>query len=125
MRVENKKISKLRKEISMLIKKRILQEKNLFRKDAMVAGAFIRRDSGANYLSASIKGESRHRYIRKSEILYWEKLAREWKKFSRSISRWVIISNQIEEKFRELGRIRCESLPRGKSQKKGSGNGSS
>ena len=46
----------------------------------MVAASFMPRRlrSGGPvvyYLSASIKGESRHRYIRKGEVEYWRKRA--------------------------------------------------
>jgi hypothetical protein len=66
------------------------------------------------YLSASIAGESRHRYVRKGEVKYWRKRAYAWKEFIKAIASWVKINRQIEKELREIGRLRCEGLPGGK-----------
>jgi hypothetical protein len=84
----------------------------------MVAASFIPRRlrPGAPivyYLSASIQGESRHRYVRKEEVQYWRKRATAWRGFMKAIASWVKVNREIEKELREIGRLRCEPLPGG------------
>ena len=65
------------------------------------------------YLSASIQGESRHRYIRKGEVQYWRERATAWRRFIKAMASWVKVNKEIEKEFREIGRLRCEPLPGG------------
>lgn len=94
----------------------------------MVAASFMRRRLSPNaplvyYLSASIRGESRHRYVRKSEVEYWRRRAYTWKKFSQAIASWVKVNKEIEKGLREIGRLRCEELPGGEKTKRRGGKG--
>lgn len=66
------------------------------------------------YLSASIKGESRHRYIRKGQAEYWRKRAHAWRRFMKAMASWVKVSKEMEGELREIGRLRCERLPGGR-----------
>jgi hypothetical protein len=89
----------------------------------MVAGSFLSRRfrSGgpiAYYLSASIRGESRHRYVRKGEVAYWRQRAQAWQRFQQAVASWVKVSKEIEKELREIGRQRCESLPGGRRKEK-------
>src|SRR4030042_2675923 len=118
----NEELSKLRHVANQLSKERTRQEDVALRRTPMVAASFIRKASGACYLSASIKGESRHRYVRKADEEYWKKRARQWREFSRAMAKWVRLNKEVEIKLRQLGRLRCESLPEGM---KGDGDGSS
>ena len=84
----------------------------------MVAASFMPRRlrSGASvvyYLSASIQGESRHRYVRKGEVQYWQKRALAWRRYMKAMASWVKVNREIEKELREIGRLRCESLPGG------------
>ncbi len=65
------------------------------------------------YLSASIGGESRHRYVRKGEMAYWRKRALSWRGFMKAMASWVKVNKEIEKELREIGRLRCEPLPGG------------
>jgi hypothetical protein len=65
------------------------------------------------YLSASIQGESRHRYVRKGEVPYWRKRATVWRSFIKAMASWVKVNREIEKELREIGRWRCEPLPGG------------
>ena len=65
------------------------------------------------YLSASIQGESRHRYVRKGEVQYWRKRATAWREFMKAMASWVKVNREIEKELREIGRLRCEPLPGG------------
>lgn len=65
------------------------------------------------YLSASLGGQSRHRYVRKGEVSYWRKRALSWRGFMKAMASWVKLNREIEEELREIGRLRCESLPGG------------
>jgi hypothetical protein len=84
----------------------------------MVAASFMGRRlrSGAPvvyYLSASIQGESRHRYVRKGEVQYWRRRALAWRRYMRAMASWVKVNREIEKELREIGRLRCEPLPGG------------
>ena len=85
----------------------------------MVAASFMPRRlrPGAPvvyYLSASIQGESRHRYVRKGEVPYWRKRATAWRGFIKAMASWVKVNREIDKELREIGRLRCEPLPGGK-----------
>ena len=71
------------------------------------------------YLSASIGGESRHRYVRKGELPYWRQRAQAWQRFQKAMAGWVKVSKEIEKELRQLGRLRCEALPGGGRQEGG------
>jgi hypothetical protein len=84
----------------------------------MVAASFMPRKLRAGgpvvyYLSASIQGESRHRYIRKGEVPYWQTRAGAWRRFMKAMASWVKVNREIEKELREIGRLRCEPLPGG------------
>ena len=109
-----KKVNLLRRRVSQL--ERILMERS-----PMVAASFMPRRLKPKgpvlyYLSASIQGESRHRYVRKGEVSYWRKRALAWRKFMRAMASWVKVSKEIEKELREIGRLRCEPLPGGKGR---------
>jgi len=92
----------------------------------MVAASFMGRRPRAEapevyYLSASIAGQSRHRYVRKGEVQYWRKRASAWKEYIKAMALWVKINVEIERGLREIGRLRCEELPVGR--KPGGGRG--
>ena len=71
------------------------------------------------YLSASIQGESRHRYVRKGEVAYWRQRAGAWQRFQKAMASWVKVSKEIEKELRQIGRLRCEALPGGCREEKG------
>ncbi|MEW6618902.1 MAG: hypothetical protein AB1422_06085, partial [bacterium] len=71
-------ISIHRKKISILKKERDRFEEIAIGRSPMVAASFIprrlRKDAPlVYYLSASIDGKTRHRYVRKGKIEYWRK----------------------------------------------------
>ncbi len=120
-----KKISLHRKKISILKQKRSRLEEIAMGRSPMVAASFMARRlrpeaSLVYYLSASIAGQSRHRYVRKGEVEYWRKRAYAWKEFIKAIATWVKVNKQIEKELREIGKLRCEELPVGKeTERKG------
>ena len=71
------------------------------------------------YLSASINGQSRHRYIRKGEVEYWRRRAYAWRRFIKAMASWVKVNKKIQKELRQIGLLRCEELPRGRRIKKG------
>ena len=71
------------------------------------------------YLSASIRAESRHRYVRKEEVGYWRQRAGAWKKFIQAMASWVKLNKEMEQALRGIGRLRCEPLPGGRPRGKG------
>jgi len=120
--MDNEKISLHRKKVSILRQKRDRLEKIATGRSPMVAASFMARRLRADaaeayYLSASIRGESRHRYVRKSEVQYWRKRGYAWKEFVKAIASWVKVNRQIEKELREIGRLRCEELPGGRKAK--------
>jgi len=109
-----------RKKVSLLMRKRRQLERIAMGRSPMVAASFMPRrltPGGplAHYLSASIEGQSRHRYVRKSEVEYWRKRALAWKDFLKAMASWVKVSREIEKELREIGRLRCEPLPGGRA----------
>lgn len=111
-----KKSSNLKTKVKSLIRKRQGVESELIRNTPMVAASFCIRPNGMYYLSASIEGESRHRYIKQEEREYWQKRCIQWRCFSESIALWVKLSRELEQLLRELGRSRLESLPKKKAK---------
>lgn len=119
-----KKVSSYRKKVDVLRGKRNHLERMLMGRSPMVAGSFIPRRFRpgapvAYYLSASIRGQSRHRYVRKEEVGYWRPRAAAWKKFIQAMASWVKVSKEMEKALRKIGRLRCESLPGGRPTGKG------
>jgi len=118
------KISLHRKKIQILTGKRDQLERMAMGRSPMVAASFMPRrlrPSGpvVYYLSASIKGESRHRYIRRGEVEHWRKRAYTWRRFMKAMALWVKVNKEIEKELREIGRLRCEALPGGRQVRKG------
>ena len=114
-----KSLSFYRKKVSLLIRKRARFERIAMGRSPMVAASFIPRKLKPGgpvvyYLSASIQGESRHRYVRKGEVPYWRKRALVWRGFMKAMASWVKVNREIEKAFREIGRLRCEPLPGGR-----------
>jgi hypothetical protein len=114
-----KALSFRRKKVSLLIWKRAQLERIAMGRTPMVAASFMPRrlrpgGPVVHYLSASIQGESRHRYVRKGEVEYWRKRATAWRRFMKAMAFWVKMNKEIEKELREIGRLRCEPLPGGK-----------
>ena len=114
-----KSLSFHRKKVSLLIRKRARFERIAMGRAPMVAASFMPRrlrPSGPEvyYLSASIQGESRHRYVRKGEMGYWRKRALTWREFMKAMASWVKVNREIEKELRQIGRLRAEPLPGGR-----------
>lgn len=111
-------MARLRESVKMLREKRSKLERKATKGHPMVAASFLARRLKADgpnvyYLSASIDGESRHRYVRKKEAGYWRKRALQWREFSQAMTSLVEVNKQIGQALRALGRLRCERLPGG------------
>jgi hypothetical protein len=113
-----KTLSFHQQKVNHLIQKQGRFERAAMGRSPMVAASFMPRrlrDGGpvVYYLSASIGGESRHRYVRKGEVIYWRKRALAWRGFMKAMASWVKVNREIEKELREIGRLRCEPLPGG------------
>ncbi len=113
-----KALSFHRKKVSLLIRKRARFERIAMGRSPMVAASFMPRRLRPGgpvvyYLSASVQGESRHRYVRKGEVEYWRKRALSWREVMKALASWVKVNREIEKELREIGRLRCEPLPGG------------
>ena len=118
-----KKISSCRKKVDVLRRKRNHLERILIGRSSMVKGSFIPRRFRPEapvvyYLSASIEGESRHRYVRKEEVGYLRQRAAAWKRFIQAMAAWVKANKEIEKALREIGRLRYKPLPKGRPKGK-------
>ena len=112
-------LSAHRKKVSLLRRKRSQLERIAMERSSLVPASFMPRKLKpggpvAYYLSASIRGESRHRYVRRGEVEYWRKRALAWRRFMKAMASWVKVNKAIEKELREIGRLRCETLPGGK-----------
>jgi hypothetical protein len=118
--VNLKTLSLHRKKASLLMRKRRQLERITMGRAPMVAASFMPRrlkPGGplAHYLSASIQGKSRHRYVRKAEVEYWRKRALAWQDFMKAMASWVKVNREIEKELRAIGRLRCDPLPGGRT----------
>jgi hypothetical protein len=100
------------------MRKRAQWERVAMGRSPMVAASFMPRRLRPGgplvyYLSASVQGESRHRYVRKGEVEYWRKRALAWRGVTKAMASWVKVNREIEKELREIGRLRCEPLPGG------------
>ena len=116
-----KRKSLYRKKVQMLMSKRNRLERVAMGRSPMVAASFMPRRMRPGgpvvyYLSASVQGESRHRYVRKGEVEYWRKRALAWRRYMKAMASWVKVNREIEKELREIGRLRCEPLPGGKRE---------
>ena len=118
------RISLYRKKVQILMSKRNRLERVAMGRSPMVAASFMPRRMRPGgpvvyYLSASIKGESRHRYIRRGEVEHWRKRASAWRRFMKAMVSWVKVSKEIEKELREIGKLRGEALPGGRQMREG------
>jgi hypothetical protein len=114
-----KRLSLLRKKVHLLAGKRNQWERIVLGRSPMVPGSLLARRLRpgapvAYYLSASIQGESRHRYVRRAEVDYYRQRAQAWQRFQKAMASWVKVNKEIEKELRQIGRLRCESLPGGR-----------
>ena len=112
-------LSARRKKVSLLRRKRSQLEWIAMERSCMAPASFMPRKLKPGgpvvyYLSASIQGESRHRYVRRGEVEYWRKRALAWRRFMKAMASWVKVNKEMEKELREIGRLRCETLPGGK-----------
>ena len=114
-----KQLSLLRKKVRLLQGKRSQWERIALGRLPMVPASLLARRlrPGAPvvyYLSASIQGESRHRYVRRGEVDYYRQRSQAWQKFQKAMASWVRVNKEIEKGLRQIGRLRCEPLPGGR-----------
>jgi hypothetical protein len=114
-----KQLSVLRKKIHFLKVKRNRLERIALGRSAMVPASLLARRfrTGAPvayYLSASVQGESRHRYVRRAEVDYYRRRSQAWQKFQKAMASWVKVNREMEKELRQIGRLRCEPLPGGR-----------
>ena len=111
------KLSALRKRLTQLVAQRADCERIAMDAAPMVAASFLERTVRPHqprpycYLSASIHGESRHRYVPLAQAHTWRRRAERWRQFSHAMARWVKINREIEQLLRTIGRERCVDLP--------------
>jgi kynureninase len=114
-----KQLSLLRKKIHLLKVKRNGLERIALGRSAMVPASLLARRfrPGAPvvyYLSASVQGESRHRYVRRAEVDHYRQRALAWQKFQKAMASWVKVNKEVEKALRQIGRLRCDPLPGGR-----------
>jgi len=113
----------MRKRLNQLIDERATYEQIAMDSAPMVAASFLQRTFRPDqpqpycYLSASINGESRHRYAPMAQARTWRRRAERWHQFSQAMARWAKVNREIETLLRALGRGRCVSLPKATARK--------
>lgn len=116
-----RQLSSIRKQLRQLMRDRAACEQIAMEPGPMVAASFLERTVRPNqpqpycYLSASIDGESRHRYVPLKQAATWRARAQRWRQFSQAMARWVKLNGQIETLLRTLGQERCVPLPQASS----------
>lgn len=111
-----KRLSFLRRKIHLLKGKRGQLEWIALGRSPMVPASLLARRFRpgapvAYYLSASIGGESRHRYVRRGEEDYYRQRSQAWQRFQKAMASWVKVNKEMEKALRQIGRLRCEPLP--------------
>ena len=114
-----KQLSLLRKKIHLLKGKRNQLERIALGRSPMVPASLLARRFRPGvpvvyYLSASIQGESRHRYVRRAEVDYYRQRSQAWQRFQKAMASWVKVNREMEKELRQIGRLRCEPLPGGR-----------
>jgi hypothetical protein len=112
-------LSLLRKKIHLLRGKRNRLERVALGRSSMVPASLLARRLRpgapvAYYLSASIEGESRHRYVRRGRVDYYRQRSQAWQRFQKAMASWVKVNKEMEKALRQIGRLRCEPLPGGR-----------
>jgi len=116
-------LSSMRKRLGELVRQRAACERIAMGTGPMVAASFLERIMRPGqpgpyyYLSASVDGESRHRYVPLAEAHIWRRRAERWREFSHAMARWVKLNREIEALLRSMGRERCVPLPRASARK--------
>jgi len=114
------KLSKWRTRLRQLAQERSQCERIAMQSSPMVAASFLERRFRPQqkqpycYLSASIEGRSRHRYVPLKEARTWRSRAARWQQFSVAIAKWVRLNRECEALLRAMGRERCVPLPKGR-----------
>jgi len=122
--MNKRQLSTMRKRVNELVSERTACEHRAMDSTPMVAASFLERTFRSGqpkpycYLSASIDGESRHRYVPAAQASTWRRRAERWQQFSQAMARWVKVNREIEALLRTLGERRCVALPQGAARKR-------
>jgi hypothetical protein len=121
--MNKRRLSSMRKRLRQLLTERAACEQIAMDSPPMVAASFLERTFRPGqpqpycYLSASINGKSRHRYVPMAQAPTWRRRAERWQQFSHAMTRWVKCNREIEQLLRSLGRERCVPLPKATARK--------
>src|SRR5512136_1815087 len=97
-----RQLSLLRKKIHLLRGKRNRLERIALGRSPLVPASLLARRlrpgaAVAYYLSASIEGESRHRYVRRGEVDYYRQRSQAWQRFQKAMASWVKVNKEVEK----------------------------
>ena len=114
--MDRRKLSELRLRLNALLKERAACEEVAQGRSEMVRAALLEREMApwgntGFYLSATIEGRARHRYVRKAEIEVWRRRCARWREFHQAMAKWRKVSQEIEQLMRTMGRERCVPFP--------------
>jgi hypothetical protein len=113
-----RRLSQLRQRLLRLQKERQRLEQVGFERSEMVQASLYERPKDpyppVYYLSVSIDGVSRDRYVRKGELKVWRRRTEEWKRFWKSVARVRRLNQEIEQVLRAIGEDRCIPAPKAK-----------
>ena len=122
--MHKERLSQMCKRLRQLFHERTQCEQLVMESTPMVAASLLTRtvrDTQKHpyyYLSASIEGRSRHRYVPLNEARTWQGRAQRWQQFSHAMARWVKLTREIETTLRALGQERCVPLPEGQKPRR-------
>jgi len=122
--MNKRQLSALRKRLHQLMDERAGYEQTAMDSGPMVAASLLERTFRPDqpqpycYLSASVNGKSRQRYVPLAQAHTWRRRAERWQHFSQAMAGWVKVNRDIETILRSLGRGRCVPLPQGTPRKR-------
>ncbi len=117
--INKEEASRIRQAIFRKSKDRDFIEKVLLKhREEMITGCLIARNLGtalekrktpSYYLSGKVSGKTVLKYVKKDNLEGIRKRCEAWREFSSSIAKWRKLSKEVEELFRELGRVQSEN----------------
>lgn len=108
-------LARLRQEVRALKARRNVLEHTAMKHHPMLAASFLERRFRPNgpvacYLSIPHPKNSRHRYVRKSQVDQIRRQTSAWREFSQALTEWVRVNRSIERQLREIGAKRCRKI---------------
>lgn len=108
------KILELQKQINLKSEELAVLQKEMLSAKKMIGASLIKRHLGtknqkrtshAFYLSSSIDGKTKLRYVSKHKVPLVKIQVAEWRKYQQELKRWSRLTESIWQDLKQLGKI--------------------